>query len=366
MPRVRAAAPSIADRRLVAQRFFDKRPLSPAGLVAWFGAVQAQDYAGASWALGQRAPGTTRADVDAALTSGAILRTHVLRPTWHFVAPADIRWMLALTAPRVERILAPYDRSLEIDATLLRRTRTVLTKLLRGQQLTRAEIGTGLALAGIAAKGQRLGHLVSHAELDALICSGGLRGKQFTYALLEERAPPAATLTRDESLGALARRYFTSHGPATLADFAWWSGLTQADGRRAVEIAGAHFTQETIGERTYWFGDVPPGVRPTGPLVRLTPNYDELFIAYEHRDAALHPRFTGPAPGGNILFAHLVTLDGQFIGGWKRTIGAKKATVAVQLAAPVSASERRALAQAARSYAAFLGLPVLVQGLPSE
>ena len=279
MPHPRTAPPSIADRRLVAQRFLDKRPLSPAPLVAWFGGVQAQDYAGASWALGQRAPGTTRADIDAALASGEILRTHVLRPTWHFVAPADIRWMLALTGPRVKRILAPYDRNLEIDAALLRRTRTVLAKLLRGHQLTRAEIGQGLARAGIAAEGRRLVHLVSHAELDGLLCSGALRGKHFTYALLDERAPAVPLLSRDEALAELARRFFTSHGPATLADFAWWSGITQADGKRGIEAAAAHLTEEAIGERRYWFGDVPPGVRPRGPVVRLTPNYDELFIA---------------------------------------------------------------------------------------
>ena len=171
-------------------------------MVAGLGAVQAQDYPAALWALGLRADGATEAVVEQALTAGTILRTHVMRPTWHFVSPADIRWLLALTAPRVKALLAYYDRKLEVDAALLAHSRTVLTQALQGgRHLTRTELGTRLEQAGIAGGDlPRLGHLMMHAELDGLLCSGARRGKQFTYALLEERVPPAPPFTREEAL----------------------------------------------------------------------------------------------------------------------------------------------------------------------
>src|SRR6266516_4352031 len=183
-------------------------------VLRWLGAVQAQDYAAAKWALGLRMQNSTDDMIEQAFTDGTILRTHVMRPTWHFVLPADIRWMLALTAPRVLATIAHYDRTLELDDAVFTRSNTVLVKALQGgKQLTRAELVSVLQQAGIATDNvQRIGHILMHAELDGMICSGARRGKQFTYALLDERAPQARTLDRDESLYALAWGYFTSHG----------------------------------------------------------------------------------------------------------------------------------------------------------
>lgn len=240
----------IATRRLHTQRLAGEPFASAVDAVAWLGAVQSQDYAGAKWALGQRTRGVTDADLDRLCDEGAILRTHVMRPTWHFVLPCDIRWLLGLTAPRVKARLAPYDRRLEIDAPLLKRSHAVIESALEGgSSLTRAELGAALERAGIPAAGQRLGHLVSYAELDAIVVSGPRRGRQVTYALLEERAPSARRLDRDEALAELTRRYFTGHGPAQVQDFAWWSGLTVADVRRGLELAGPVLAHEVIGER---------------------------------------------------------------------------------------------------------------------
>src|SRR5512141_1191648 len=197
-------------RRLHNQLLSQTECTEPAQVVEQFGAVQAQDYAGAKWALGQRLRnGTTDAALDKAFNEGKILRTHVMRPTWHFVTPADIRWMLALTAPRVLSLLAYGDRLLGLDKTALKQSNAVLAKALKGgRQLMRSELKPILQKNGFHTEGLHLGHLLIHAELDGVICSGGKRGKQFTYALLDERAPQAKSLEREEALAELTKRYF--------------------------------------------------------------------------------------------------------------------------------------------------------------
>ncbi len=264
-------------------------------MVAWFGAVQAQEYPAARWALGLRARGLTDRQVAHAFDAGEILRTHAMRPTWHFVARADIRWLQMLTGPRVQTLNAYYARKNELDAKTVARSREVIERTLAGgHQRTRTELAAALGKAGIRAEGQRLAYLMMSAELDQVICSGPRRGKQFTYALLEERAPKASLLPRDEALRELTRRYFTSHGPATLRDYVWWSGLTMADARRGVEIAGRALVRETFGELTCWSGASTPAftLRSLGgggtrkrSSAHLLPIYDEYLIAYKDRSA---------------------------------------------------------------------------------
>src|SRR5581483_11815980 len=220
----------LVQRRLANQGISQPRFKTPREVVTWLGAVQAQDYAAAKWAVALRAQGVTDAAMDQALAEGTILRTHVLRPTWHLVIPEDIRWMLELTAPRIHALMTYQHRQLELDKTVFKRSHAALVKALQGgKQLTRSEITAALQRAGISTDGSRLTYLLGQAEIDGVICSGGRRGKQFTYALLDERAPKAKTLPREQALFELARRYFTSRGPATLQDFVWWSGLAMTD-----------------------------------------------------------------------------------------------------------------------------------------
>ena len=228
----------IIRQRLANQRLTGARFTRPEQVVSWFGAVQAQEYADSKWALSLRMRRTSDAAIERSLSSGAILRTHVLRPTWHFVAAADIRWMLELTGPRISARMAPYNRHLELDADVFRRSRSAIVRALRGgRHLTRQELKAVLLKSGIRADNvQRLAHLVMQAELDAVICSGARRGSQFTYALLDDRAPAVRTRRRDEALAELTRRYFRSHGPAQVTDFVWWSGLSTADARRGLEM----------------------------------------------------------------------------------------------------------------------------------
>ncbi|MDQ3998173.1 MAG: winged helix DNA-binding domain-containing protein, partial [Gemmatimonadota bacterium] len=312
---------TIALRRLVNQHLAAPTITTPAELVRALGAVQAQDYSGAKWGIGLRTRGVTDADVERAMTDGSIVRTHVLRPTWHFVAPADIRWMLALTAPRVKAATASYDRKLGLDDSIFRRTNAALTRALRdGTRLTRTELAHALRRARVDATGtQRLAHLVMRAELDGVVCSGGRRGKQFTYALLEERVPPAAPLDRDEALLELTKRYFATRSPATARDFAWWSGLTVGDATRGIQMAGPSLEREVVGDRAYW---VDPSLRArstTPPTAHLLPNYDEYFIGFRDRGAiGRRLQSVDLVTGGDALTAYVVAVDGQLVGGWKR------------------------------------------------
>ena len=320
--------------------------------------MQAQDYAGALWAVGARVRGAAAQGVEAALDRGDVLRTHVLRPTWHLVARADVRWMLALSAPRIRAALAPYDRKLDLDAAVLARSRRAIARALRGgASLTRAELGGVLARAGVAAEGQRLGNLLMHAEIDAVVVSGPRRGKHATYALLAERAPDAVDLARDAALGVLARRYFTSRGPATVADFAWWSGLSRADAEAGASSAAAVLARHEVGGRTYFTSAILERAS-RAPSAHLLPPFDEYVVAYKDRGATL-PTAEVPALGRSdlILSNPLVVVDGGAVGTWRRTLGARGVALEAHVAAPLDDTHAVALANHVARYAAFLGLP---------
>jgi hypothetical protein len=362
---------NIAYQRMHNQHITRHPLATPAEVVAWLGAVQAQDYAGAAWAVGQRAREATAAAVEQAFTDGAILRTHVLRPTWHFVAPADIRWLLLLTAPRVHALNVYYYRQSGLDEALLRRCHIVLANALQGgQHLTRDELAAALRQAGIATEGTiRLSYIMMHAELEGVICSGPRRGKQFTYALLEERVPPAPPLDREEALAALARRYLASRGPATVPDFVWWSGLTTADARAAFALVAAEFEQTVIDGQMYLFPPSAPPVVDPSPTAYLLPNYDEYVSGYKDRSALIAEENTKKFdPQANIVFSHFIVIDSQIMGTWQRTL--KKNAVIIERSpfAPLTAAEAQAFAAAAERYGRFLGLPVTLvdEGAPGD
>jgi hypothetical protein len=352
----------IARQRLVRNFLIEPSFESPAEVVAALGAVQSQDYDGAKWAVAQRTRGATDADVERAFSSGEIVRTHVLRPTWHFVRPRDIRWMLSLTAPRIQQILSSYERKMGLTPAVFRRSNAAIEKALRdGAHLTRAELKTVLARANVGPLGaQRAAHLVSRAELDAIICSGARRGTVQTYALLDLRVPPTAPLDRDEALLELARRYFLPRGPATAHDFSWWSGLTVADARRAIDIAADVLETTVIDGKTY----VQPrgtALRRPAPSAHLLPNYDEFFIGYRDR-SAIGKRLASieAVTGGSTLIAHVVVIDGQLVGGWRRTATG----ITLSLRSRLTAAERRRLRKAIRRFEAFTGRPVMAEGFP--
>jgi hypothetical protein len=357
--------PDVAAHRLHNQRLAGKPFERPEAVVQWLCAVQAQDYAGAKWALAQRTAGApTSAAIDRLFDEGRLLRTHVLRPTWHFVTPQDIRWLLRLTGPRVNAVSAYYHRKLELDGALFRRSGAVLARALQGGAfLTRTELAEVCRTAGIEASGLRLAYLIMHAELDGILCSGPLRGKQFTYALLDERAPEEGrALDQDESLAELTRRYFESHGPALAQDFAWWSGLTTTDARTGIEMAKAGLAHETLQGRTYWWSPRARTAAIQKPTVHLLPNYDEYLIAYKDHSALLdkRPRVSRTRADVDALQAHIVVLDGHVVGGWRRTLTRNRLTVTADLLVRLKRAEQAALHGAAERYGEFLQMPVTV------
>jgi len=344
----------ITGLRLRNQRLSGPRFGRPEEAVAWLGAVQAQEYADSKWALALRTRRTSEPAIERAVTAGTILRTHVLRPTWHFVAAADIRWMLSLTGPRVSTRMSPYNKHLELDASVFRKSLATIARALRGGvQLTRRELRPILERAGVRTDGvQRLAHIVMQAEVEAVICSGAWRGNQPTYALFDDRVPASRALSRDDALAELTRRYFRSHGPAQVADFVWWSGLTTGDARRGVAMIEREMDRDEIDGKTYWFScTAKPPSRKSSHLLGL---YDEYLIAYKDRSAAvdkarwkrasLHP-FSAP-----------ILVNGQVVGGWRRFVKNDRMLIALTPFGTLSRKDRAAVDEAAQSYAAFFKL----------
>jgi hypothetical protein len=348
----------MSDSRIAAERMarhWLARPglADAADVVGWLGAVQAQDYGAAKWALALRMRGAIDGEpIDRALHEGRILRTHLMRPTWHFVAAADIRWLLELTAPRVRPALGFGRRQFGLTDALHRRaTRAIERALEREECLTRPELGDRLARAGIAATGVPLALMVMSAELDGVICSGPWRDKRSTYMLLARRAPHARGLPRDQALAELTTRYFRSHGPATVRDYAWWSGLTTADAKRGLEIVGAR--SETIGGLTYWRVGARRPLPGSRDAIHLLPIYDEYLVAY--RDLIAVPR--GKGRWG--VLPQAVVCGGQVIGAWKIARAKGTTAIAVELGRKLSGDEWQQLDRAVDRYSKFAGLPLV-------
>lgn len=354
---------------LVSQRLSNQKLSAPefrqaVDVVRWLGAVQAQDFNAAKWALGLRMRRATEAEIDDAYNEGKILRTHLMRPTWHFVAPEDIRWLLQLTAPRVNLRCTPNYRKLELDGPLFKRSNKILTDALKGgKHLTRSELKIVLNRSGIASDDPiRLAHIMIRAELDGVVCSGARKGKQFTYALLEERVPATKPLTRDEALAKLARRFFSSHGPATLQDFIWWSGLIASEAQHAIGLVERHLSEELVQKKVYWKPKTPrekPSGRSKPPLAylaHLLPAYDEYNVAYKDRQVVLDEDTPELSTWG--LLSPTIVINGKVVGTWKSATDRKSVKIEMNPARSLSKSEKVAVAEAAERYAAFLAVPL--------
>lgn len=356
----------IANQRLRRQQItapgsgdgFDK----PGDLVAWMGAVQAQDYAGALWAVGLRLPGAVEADIERAIAERRIVRTWPMRGTIHFVAPADARWMVELLAPRVVNRARHVYQKLGLDQTTFARSRKLIERALEGgRQLSRTAIYKLLDEAGISTAGGRGLHIVSRLAQDGVICFGAREGRQATFTLLDEWAPAPRRLRGDEALAELASRYFASHGPATLQDFSWWSGLTATEARAGIEMVKSRFIAEVVDGRTYWLSEAAPIEKATSPAAHLLPVYDEYTVAYRDRSAALNPSFANDANYAQNTLNSVIVIDGQIAGIWKRAIGKREVRVTLTPYAKLKRAEERAIEETASRYGKFLGAPVVLQ-----
>lgn len=311
----------ISTRRLINQCIVQKPHLDPQMLVRHMGAVQAQDFTMARWALGVRLPEASDARVQMEIDRGSIIRTHVMRPTWHLVAATDVRWMLALTAPFIRSQMGGRQRDLGLTAAVIDKSTRLLTDALAGgRSCTRREIAGLFEQAGISNSDNRFAHLFMIAELDGLICSGPSKGKETTYALMAERVPACPLPGREESLQKLALAYFTSHGPATLADFTWWSGLPVSLARQALELNKKQLSGFTCEGRDYWMTETDSGPVEEASGVWLIPAFDELIISYKDRDAILDSNQSARAVSSNGIFRPVILVDGKVAGLWKKSV----------------------------------------------
>ncbi len=352
----------LLQRRLQNQRLAGHHVANGAEAVRWLGAVQSQDFGGAMWALGRRTPNATFKTLCEEFARGAFLRTHVLRPTWHFVAPEDIYWMLKLSRPHLETLLGTYFRKFNLDAATLKQTNVIIVEALAGgKELTRAELAKALQARGIdTGDTVRLTHIMLRAELDALICSGAVHGKQQTYALLESRVPKTEMPTREAAASMLAARYFAGHGPATVKDFAWWAGLGVRDAASALAAAKGNFASVEVDGKTFWYEDAPAAKASSD--VYLLANYDEYTVAYTDRtmifDDAHLPKLDSRQ---NALFTNVVVARGKILGTWKRVAGTKNVVIEATLFEAFSASETASLKREAERYGAFFALTPTLQ-----
>jgi hypothetical protein len=347
---------NFAQMRLISQHIGVTELKSPASLVSHMGAMQAQDFNMVKWALGARLPGVSEKQVEKSFNAGEMIRTHLMRPTWHLIVPGDVSWLLELTAPRIKAAARSRHKQLEIDDKLVAKTNALIEKALVGNRhLTRDELMDVFEKAGIRARNERFYHLMFCAELDGIVCSGEIRNKEQTYALLSERVPVLEKIDRDEALSRLARKYFTSHGPASERDFAWWSGLSLGDSRRAIEMIKSGFISENVGEVTYWSPDSWVPLSSDTSAVHLLPAFDEYIIAYRDRSASLVFEHHKKAVSDNGIFRPVVVINGIVRGVWKRTI--KRDTVLIELSLfhPVNKKEMRGIEKAAEKYGKFLG-----------
>ncbi|WP_118949548.1 winged helix DNA-binding domain-containing protein [Taibaiella helva] len=346
-------AKTLLHYRLQCQHILQPLAGTPQELVSWMGAVQAQDYAMCKWAVGLRLQSATDALIEEALDSGALVRTHVLRPTWHLAAPADIRWMLQLTAPRIHTYAQTYYRQQELDQKIFSKAHKVMERILSGKSQDRPAIKAALEKAGIRTDDLRLGNILLHAELEGLICNGPRIGKQIGYALLEERVPAVAPISNEEALAQLTRRYYQSHGPATAKDYSWWSGLSLSQARKGIEMTAKEMERVSLGGQDFWL--IPKSLSAAANAVYLLPNYDEYTVAYADRTLMMTPEGNEMiARQGNPLFSNTLIAGGKVEGTWKRSLKKDSVAVAVEPFGALSETRRKQVDTAIRKYSRFL------------
>jgi hypothetical protein len=345
---------SVLERRLSTQRLTDRKLPAAADVVRLLGAVQSQEYAHAFWSLGMRTRGATHADVKAAFDAGRFLRTHMLRPTWHFVAAEDIRWMLTATSPRVFSSFGSTFRRLGVDEDVQARTGDLLQDLLRdGNHLTRKEIAVELARRGWDLPGQQLGFVLMSAELRGLVISGPMRGAQHTYALLDERVAPAQTPSREEAVAELAYRFFAGHGPAGLKDLTRWASLTVSEARSAIEACAARLARMEVAGEVLWFDPAEPRPRRAPLSAHLLPLYDEVVLTYPSLN---FPVVEGhPHPPDDELFVGSVVAGTRNVGTWRRQFVGKQVLVETALAPGLDERHEKAVDAAVDAMTAFIG-----------
>ena len=351
----------ISNIRLISQKIALPEFKTAKEIVSWMGAMQAQDYSMAKWAIGVRLSDSNDAKVESAINKGEILRTHVLRPTWHFISADDIYWMLDLSGIKIKSSFKTRDKELELTESVISKSQSIIEKLLSNVSgLTREEISEELTRAKIRTDANRLSHILVHAELVGLVCSGPLKEKKLTYSLLRNRVPVKKDISKDEALARLAAKYFRSRCPATLEDFIWWSNLSVTDARKAVESIKTNFFPETIGSSKYWLPDTISDKVIKKTTVYLLPAYDEFLIAYRDRSSSLSPINNKRTVSSNGIFYPLIVVNGKVAGLWKRITQKNKVIVSTDFFQPPDKVISNMIAEKLNVFGHFTGKEIVV------
>lgn len=349
----------ISTFRLNTQQLLGTQHKTVKELVQWMGAIQAQDYPMAKWAVGSRLPNSTDKLIEDAINKGDIIRTHLLRPTWHLAVKEDVRWMLELSVPQIKTLMRSANKQLELTNDVFSKSNAIIEKTLSGgKHLSREELAIKLEAAKINTQGTRGIHIFLQAEMDGIICSGAMKDKKTTYALFDERIPKSKSLKKEEALVKLAQRYFESHSPATLKDFYWWSGLPMADAKKGLDLVKENLTSERVGEEEFWFPQDSFLKVDKKQTVHLLPAFDEYLISYKSRNVSILSDHQPKAFTSNGIFKPIIVINGQVEGIWKRSIKKDKVLIEPESFQKPSKSVIEAIEKEAITFGNFLGLEV--------
>lgn len=347
-------ASTVINLRLNNQLLMGSDLKTPQDVVSWMGAVQAQDFNMSKWALGVRLPLLNDKSVEDAVNKGQIIRTHILRPTWHLVAAQDIHWMLELSRPRLRPVSRSYNTAVGLTDLVSAKAHDIIRQTLEsGKHLTRSQIGDVLNDKGIELNSHQLNQIMFGAELEGIVCNGAIAGNKQTYCLLEERILKTEIFDKETALERLARKYFTSHAPATLNDFFWWSGLTMSDARRAMEMIKPDFVVEKIDSLEYWINNSFAELQSSHESVFLLPAWDEFIVSYKNRQHIVSDEHYQKVISKNGIFKPIVVKDGQIIGIWKRVKKKDRVSAEIELFSDVDSTTAKLIKKASDSFDRF-------------
>jgi len=352
----------ISHHRMASQKLYQENQCSPDEIVHHFGAMQAQDYPMAKWAIGSRCNSSEK-EIEEAVNSGKIIRTHILRPTWHFVSSDDIYWMLDLSAPQVQRFTISAAKKFDYDLKKLDQINNKIQKLLSGNNhLTRDEIMLELDIKRTSKEDFLSAAIMMHSELDGLVCNGRMKGKQITYALLEERVQkPKAKMSKEEGLAKLALRYFESHGPATLLDFSWWSGFAPTICQKAINAIELQLNSIAVDNQTYWLAKNRSLEDNFRESVHFLPAFDEILISYKTREVSFSGDHQSKTFTNNGIFKPVILENGKVIGIWKRTIKKDHVKIETEFFNETETSKKEILFEGIKAFETYLETKVIIE-----
>ncbi len=345
----------IPEIRVVSQQLANPTFKTPKDIVSWMGAIQAQDYAMSKWAVGIRSESITIKDVEEALQRGEIVRTHIMRPTWHLVPAEDLRWMIKLSSYRLKTPLESYSKHLGIPEDFYIRTIPLVEKVLGGNKhLTKQEIGEELDRMGMKTELHWIHYAMFRSEIEGIVCNGIDKGKKQTYTLIDERIAPTPELHKEEALAKLAKRYFQSHSPASVQDFSWWSGLTLTELKQAVHLISNELISETFASEKLLVHESYHHYRKPDDQLHFLPAYDEYLISYKDRKNVLDPEHQHKAFSNNGLFRPVILYRGQIVGNWKKVIKKGNLTIETTFFDQDAVIDQELIKQAENKYKAFI------------